>query len=284
MKVRVSWYDEKQKPFLNELDETVFEPWDVGFNNKSDLLELDLFRQLLLDDPFEGPDDLWGIFSWKFLRKSGVPYDYLMSELFKAQRKEVDAIVLNPAISNNALFANGLEQGIACGHGGFKTIFPKLELEPIMKSLLPVETFCMSSYIVAKRAFWQDLVKFLDLYLDIADRLAQGDSNFKQVYYGSAGYHRNRSFDHRPFMVERLVQLFLNARSYNVHYIHPTDNWLAGKFGDKAEFIARLYHMKRFAQNNGLLLKEWMRERHPIVSDWPKLTEYFHLDDPKIEM
>lgn len=284
LKIRVSWYDESQKPFLDELDDKVFEPWDVSFNAKSDLLELDLFRKLLDENPFETEDDLVGVFSWKFLRKSGVPYDHLMAEIAKARRKEVDAIVLNPAIANNALFANGLEQGIACGHGGFKVVFPKLELGQITKSLLPVDTFCMSSYIIANRAFWRDLVRFLDVYLDIADRLAKTDEEFKKVYFASAGYHRNRKFDHRPFMVERLVQLFLNTRMYNVHYLHPTEEWLGNKFGDKAEIVDKLYHLKRVSLNNSLLLKEWMQVRHPIVSDWPKLTEFFHLDDPKIEM
>ncbi|WP_338185476.1 hypothetical protein [Thalassospira tepidiphila] len=269
---------------MNELDDKVFEPWDVSFNAKSDLLELDLFRKLLEENPFETPDDLVGVFSWKFLKKSGVPYEYLMAEIAKARRKEVDAIVLNPVIASNALFANGLEQGVVSGHRGFNVIFPKLELAPVMKSLLPVDTFCMSSYVVAKRSFWRDLVRFLDLYLGIAERIAKADEEFKKVYFGSAGYYRNPKLDHRPFLVERLVQLFLNTRIYNVHYLHPTEEWLSGKFGDKAETVDRLYHLKRVAQNNSLLLKEWMQARHPIVSTPSRLSEFIHRDDPKIEL
>lgn len=284
LKIRVSWYDDSQKPFLDELDEKVFEPWDVRFNAKSDLLELDLFRKLLEENPFETENDLVGVFSWKFLKKSGIPYEHLMAEIAKARRKEVDAIVLNPVIASNALFANGLEQGVASGHRGFNVIFPKLELGQVMKSLLPVDTFCMSSYIVAKRSFWRDLVRFLDLYLDIAERLAKTDEEFRKVYFGSAGYYRNPKLDHRPFLVERLVQLFLNTRIYNVHYLHPTEEWLNNKFGDKAETVDRLYHLKRVAQNNSLLLKEWMQARHSIVSDPSRLSEFVHMDDPKIEL
>lgn len=284
VKVFIAYYDPSQEVHFSEVVSDIFLPWDVTFNKSSSLLELDLFRFILDSDDIWNEGDLVGVVSWKFLKKSQIPIDLLLNSIEKLRFSQKNALVINPAIANNALFANGFEQGAAVGHTYMSQLAQEMGFEKYVSALLSCKSFCASSYIIADKSFWEDLVFFLDKALSIGQQIAVNNANFSQRFYGSAGYHRNKNLDYQPFLVERFVQIFLESATKSYLHIPPNKTWFIQKFGqDIGQVLYNLYKLKEFASSNKFIFDQWQDLRRKILSDADLTSKILHLDDREIE-
>lgn len=280
VRVHVAYYRAEQREGLDSLESRLFKPWDVRFNLGSRLLEFDLFKVLLEKSPAHRK--YWGVFSWKFLRKSGFEPQYVARQIDRGVRNGADVIVLNPAVASNALFRNVFEQGQTCGHAFMTTVAKATGLEKFVDTLMRHDTFAMSSYVVGTRGFWTEYVNFVEAYLEGAQELVDRSPTFDRIFLGSAGYWRDPSFDYRPFMVERLLQVFLHLRRPKVHYIEPDDALFERKFREGAGLIRELYRLKKASASGTKFLREWESARSQVLKDRQALFAIFHLDDPEM--
>ena len=258
-------------------------PWDVSFNLGNPLLEYGLFVKLL--DTWNDTIHYKGIWSWKALRKSRVDLNYLSSQIDIGVRQAHEAIIFNPAIGNNAVFENMWAQAIAVGHPGFEKLMTKLSLSHLVRKILPVSSFAACSYIIGTRSFWSDYLDYIDASLNSFDELAENDSEFDALYFGSAGYHRDPELDYRPFIIERLLQMYLVSRQIDYYYIPPTHEWFVTKFGSLGDELFELYKLKQKAFDDDRAAKLWRERRDrfcPFESD--TFFDILCMDDPEIDL
>lgn len=278
VRVHVAYYRPDQLGSVGIVDPELFVPWNVEFNRGSRLLEFDLFKVLL--DKAPSHRQYWGVFSWKFLGKSGMEADDVTRHIRAGVKAGSDVILLNPAVASNALFRNVFEQGQVCGHAHMEMVARATGLAPFVETLMRHDTFAMSSYVVGTRAFWHEYVDFAQAYLDGAEELVSRSPTFSSIFMGSAGYWRDPSFDYRPFMVERLLQVFLHLRRLKVRYMEPDEQLFRRKFGDEADALLRVYRLKQQATKSPQKASQWEAERQQWLTDRARLFRVFHLDDP----
>ena len=284
VRINVAYYSASQLPLVEAVasSNSMYVPWDISFNYGNPLVEYGLFRSLV--DHWDDRFDYEGIYSWKFAKKSGVDLGYLHQEIKYGIQTGYDAIILNPAIANNALFENMWSQAIAVGHPNFDQLLIKIGMENLRRELLPVNTFSASSYIIGNYRFWVGFLQFVDDSLDEFESLAEMDSEFEELYFGSAGYHRDIEMDYRPFIIERLLQLFLFNYD-NYHFIAPTPEWFESKFGIDGSNLSTLYELKKNVGSGVTSAREWKEFRdlyYPIGSE--AFFDVLKLDDPEIQL
>jgi len=278
VRIHVAHYRADQLDFVGKVDPALFVPWSEEFNRKSRLLEFDLFKVLLERSPSHRR--YWGVFSWKFLGKSGMDPAEVTRQIRAGVKAGADVIVLNPAVASNALFRNVFEQGQVCGHVHMETVAKATGLGSFVDTLMRHDTFAMSSYVVGTRSFWREYVDFAQAYLDGAQELVSRSESFRSIFMGSAGYWRDTSFDYRPFMLERLLQVFLHLRRLKVRYLEPDEALFRRKFGDEADALLRVYRLKQQATKSPQKASQWEAERQQWITDRARLFRVFHLDDP----
>jgi hypothetical protein len=280
VRILVSHYEAGQLALCKSLDPRVFTPWNVEFNRSSRLLEFDLFREMVREWP-QHVSHL-GLFSWKFLRKSGLDQDLILHQIHEGVEQADEAIILNPAISSNAVFKNVFEQGQVSGHASMAEIASRMGLQAYAAELLPHDTFAMCSYVVGTRRFWREYMGFLQACLNEATSRAFHDRQFASMYHGSAGYFRNPYLDYRPFFVERLLQVFLSRTHLQYRYIEPDARAFQQKFLHHSDQVQDLYRLKQSAKVDSAARSRWFETRQALMARPGWLTTVLAADDPEI--
>lgn len=271
MKVYQIYYKPEQLPAL----EKGFVPLDNTTNPHPQFQEWYLWDQQYQQCCDEGLD-YWGFVSWKFRDKSNLSSEQFLD--WVTANPGYDVYLLNPAIANEAVFANGWEQGdmwhpglsdIAndfLTHAGYK--------DPDVRSiLLDRRRMGFATYFVANRKFW-------DGYIDLSRKifgLAETDPGFNQRVFaeGGSGYNLNKSLSNFPFLNERLVGTYMDLHELNVLPYQHTDTTLHAKYQPYIDEIRALSDLKVAINdyNNDSLYNVWVTYRNSLLQRHPEILQ-----------
>lgn len=279
VKVFQSFIGEHQKSFLSP----GASPWDAAHNGAESAREYELFRSIQRDDP-EARVAPWGLVSWKFQHKCGVPLD-AFSAFAEAQLNHgFDCAFINPMIGAEALYQNVWEQGAHTGHKGMDrlAIYLASRLGGAITAPMGRDSFAFCNYFVATPAFWQAYFAFVDSAIGMLEAQVQAATEVGAIYGGSAHYARDRTVSMRPFVIERLFSCFVQGSTFRcAAYPFGMEHYRA-KFGAQlGTFLRRLSDLKRegIAAQDRQLLQRWESIRLNILTK-PYRGVVFNLDDP----
>ena len=124
--------------------------------------------------------------SWKFDHKSPIGLGEFHDFCRTAFVNGADCAFINPMIGNEAVYANGWEQGIHCAHTGIEKVayFLEEQLGIGVASVCDVNTFAFSNYFIANERFWKRYFNFIDQALELLDIEAERGSEVGQIYTG----------------------------------------------------------------------------------------------------
>lgn len=191
--------------------------------------------------------DRWGFVSWKFRDKMGISGQVALD--FIDANPGHDVYLFNPAILNEAVWANGWEQG-DYWHPGLADIADEflqrtntVDSDYLVKEMMLDRTrMGFATYFVATRKFW-------DGYMDLSRKiftLAEQDPEFNQKVFGEggSGYNLNKSLPMFPFLNERLVGTFMDLNDLDVCTYTHTANTLPEKYKPYIAEISALSDLK----------------------------------------
>ena len=217
------YYREDQLPHLDK----DFIPYNNLENLKPHLCEWYIW-----DKEYENSKqqhEYWGHISWKFGEKTG-----LTGKQFKdwiEANTGYDLYFVNPCIVNEAVFTNSWIQGDNC-HPGISDIansfYNRIGYKDMnVKSyILDHNRTMYANYLVGNDNFWSKFLEFTRKLFTEAEK----DAGFHQAVFGAglAGYARNRDLPMFPFLIERLVPLFIELEKIpTLSYKYTTDTALA---------------------------------------------------------
>lgn len=234
------YYKQEQ---IAKLD-SAFTPYDNTANPNPDLNEWLVWDKQYTDSAKTGLD-YWGFVSWKYKDKMGLTGQQTLDYI--AANPGYDVYLFNPAIINEAVFANGWEQGDFY-HPGLSDIaddfLTKVGYEDLdVKNVLLDRTrMSFATYFVANRKFW-------DGYMELSRKIfteAEKDAGFKERVFaeGGSGYNLNRSLSNFPFLNERLVGTYMELNGLTVLPYRHTLNTLPEKYKPYIETINALSDLK----------------------------------------
>lgn len=283
MKIYQAYMDAHQRTFVR--DGAV--PFDASANCAPGTREYELFKQLHADTTGRGPDEPWGLVSWKFEHKAPVSFPFFRDFCRAALEDGADCVFLNPMIGNEAVYANGWEQGIHCGHLGIEKIAYFLNERTGLRITAPSDTgtFAFCNYFVARPHFWEGYIAFVDRALALLDAEAIAGSEVGQIYNGSGHYERDTGATMRVFVIERLFSSYLLQQDTCrvVGYTPAADDY-DRKFGVRlGELLWNLSRVKRRALETGdaAIYRQWDRQRNALLSGW-HINIIWNLDDPMV--
>lgn len=271
MKVYQIYYKNEQVPLL----EKGFVPLDNTTNPHPQFQEWYLWDQQYQKCCDEGLD-YWGFVSWKFRDKSNLSSDQFLDWI--NANPGYDVYLLNPAIANEAVFANGWEQG-DMWHPGLSDIandfltYAGYEDTDVRSMLLDRRRMGFATYFVANRKFW-------DGYIDLSRKiftLAEKDPEFNQRVFaeGGSGYNLNKSLSNFPFLNERLVGTYMDLHELNVLPYQHTDATLHAKYQPYIDEIRALSDLKVAINDydNDSLYNAWVTYRNSLLQRHPEILQ-----------
>ena len=207
MKIYQAYMDVEQRAFV--CDGAI--PFDASANCAPGTREYELFKQLHADPANRDGNEPWGLVSWKFEHKAPVGFRDFHAFCRSAFEAGADCAFINPMIGNEAVYANGWEQGIHCAHTGIEKIayFLEQNMGIQVATVCDTSTFAFCNYFVANRRFWDAYFAFIDRALALLDAAAEAGTEVGQIYSGSGQYERDASAAMRIFVIERLFSAFL---------------------------------------------------------------------------
>lgn len=212
IKVFQIYYQQQQ---LNTLDPT-FLPYDNTSNPNPALREWYIMEDLYTQQ-HDLQADYWGAVSWRFQEKTGITGKEFVD--FVKANPGYDVYFVNPAIINEAVFANSWEQGdihhpnISSIANTFLTKIGYTDVD--VKSIVMDRTYAMySNYFVASCEFWDRYVKFVRKIFTCAEE----DAEFKHQVFaaGLSNYSRDANLSNFSFLVERLTSTFIEMENIKV--------------------------------------------------------------------
>lgn len=235
------------KPEQKEQMDSSFVPYDNTNNPQPQIQEWYIWNEYYksIEAGAEEAPDYWGFFSWRFNEKTNLTGQQVQEWI--DANPGYDVYLINPAIVNEAVFANGWEQGDYYHPGlsdsandflaraGYKDI-------DVTSMLMDRTRMGFATYIVASRNFWQN---YMDLSRKIFDEAGR-DAEFKHHVFGEglSGYSRDNTLPMFPFLNERLVGTYMELGNYKVlPYIH-SDNTIASKYAPVISDVRALSDLK----------------------------------------
>jgi len=202
----------------------------------------------------------------------------------EAQRAGFDCYAYNPMLANAAIFLSAWDQGIATGHVGMDKIFDYLAATgyPVGEPQGP-DTFFFCNYFVANDRFWRGYFSYCEAILYALEQEAAAGRQAGLAYIGHGNYARDKNTSMRPFVIERLLGLYIaSARTsgLKVAGFVPQAEDFARKFGDRmGSALFDLWSKKNdgIAGEGASRFETWKEARFAIASQ-PILA--LHADDP----
>lgn len=261
-------------------------PFDISFNTSAGTREYELFKTLYDHHKAIALDDtaFWGLVSSKFELKAATPFSSFLAAANEARDAGFDGYAYNPMIANAAMYANVWEQGIATGHTGLDKIF-----EFLLSSGYPAgqpqghRTFFFCNYICGNDRFWRGYFNYCERILGLLDEDGAAGRPAGLAYRGGASYSRDANAGMRPFVIERLLGLYLQsavADGLRIATFNPTAADFDRKFGARMGGVFyRLFSQKDEAieRQDPTLFQAWRQARN-VVASQPALA--IHADDP----
>lgn len=214
----------------------------------------------------------WGYVSWKFKQKSNLDGDRVMNWI--SANPGYDAYLLNPCIVNEALFANGWEQG-DIHHPGISDIgnkfFSKMGYGEVdCKNLLLDRTrMLFANYVVGSRQFWELFMKFTRALFTEADL----DPVFKEEVFGEgrSNYAHDKSLPNFTFLIERFIPTFLELEGLTSICYPYTADTLDPKYTPYAGTLSALSNLKVLINQyeDDALYDIWNHFRHDFLQKNP---------------
>lgn len=239
MKIFQIYYKDEQKPNLDP----AFTPWDNKNNPRPDLQEWYIWDQMYQQCCEQGLDH-WGFVSWKFKDKSNLSGEQFVNWI--NANPGHDVYFVNPAILNEAVFANGWEQGdvhhpnlSAMGNRFLQATGYDVEAQNV---LLDRTKIMWANYWVGSRKFWDGYMAFTRKLFDVMEQ----DVWLKEQIMtdGLSNYNLNKNLPNFPFVIERLISTYIdleNIDAVNFEYsIDTAHEKYRQYFGD----IAALSNLK----------------------------------------
>ncbi|MGR9372352.1 glycosyltransferase family 1 protein [Rhizobium leguminosarum] len=261
-------------------------PLDISFNTQATTREYELF--LILHQHHEaiglGDDVFWGLLSSKFEMKSVTSFPSFVTEAEKARAEGADAYLYNPLIGHAAIYSNVWEHSLLGGHPGMDPIF--LHIQALGHPIAPPQdktAFMFCNYFCGNRKFWSGYFAFCERILESLEREALAGSPAGTAYAGVAHYSRDANAKMRPFVIERLLGLYVQqaaASGMKIAAFVPTVADFEWKFGVR---LGRMLHglfaaKEAFLQSRDqALLTSWQEGRQPLIKQ-PHLI--WGADDP----
>ncbi|MFP3545846.1 glycosyltransferase [Rhizobium sp. SIMBA_035] len=261
-------------------------PFDISFNTQSTTREYELFRILHEHHLQAGlqADVFWGLLSSKFETKSVSSLQSFISEARKARAGGADAYVYNPLIGHAAVYSNVWEHAMMGGHPGMEPVFG--HLKEMGYPIAPPQgrtSFFFCNYFVGNQKFWSGYFAFCEHILQALEQEAARGTPAGRAYSGTANYSRDGNAAMRPFVIERLLGLYIPhavASGMKVSAFVPSAEDFEWKFGARTgQLLHSLYGRKEaFLQTRDpAKLELWQEGRMPIVKQ-PQLI--WTGDDP----
>ncbi|WP_086999468.1 hypothetical protein [Rhizobium sullae] len=261
-------------------------PLDISFNTQTSTREYELFRivQQHHDAIGLGDDMFWGLLSSKFEMKSVTSFPSFVTEAEKARAEGADAYVYNPLIGHAAIYSNVWEHSLLGGHPGMEPIF--LHLQKLGYPIAPPQdktVFVFCNYFCGNRKFWSGYFAFCERILESLEDEARLGTPAGTAYAGVAHYSRDANAKMRPFVIERLLGLYVQqaaASGLKIAAFVPTVADFEWKFGAR---LGRMLHglfaaKEAFLQSRDqALLTAWQEGRQPLIKQ-PHLI--WGADDP----
>lgn len=232
------------KPELAEHLDPAFTPLDNTANLRPELREWHVWdkhhESVLAEDL-----DHWGFVSWKFKEKINLTGQQALN--FINDNPGYDVYLFNPCIVNEAVFANGWEQG-DLHHPNISDIgnefLKKLGYTDVNVSsmLLDRNTTVFATYVVGNRNFW---TKFMDFSRKIFTE-ADKDPVFHQRVFGTglSNYAYDKSAPNFAFLIERLVPTFIELEEIKAIGFKHTEETLPEKYQPFVNDIMALSDLK----------------------------------------
>lgn len=259
---------------------------DISFNTDAASREYELFAHLRARHADEGFDSaaFWGLVSTKFEVKSVSSFADFVAQAGIAQAQGADAYLYNPLIGCASIYANVWEQAMLGGHPGMEPIFMHLN-EKGYGAALPQagNRFFFCNYMCGNQKFWDGYFQFCETILAMLEDEAGRGTTVGRTYAGQANYSRDKNALMRPFVIERLLGLYLQsplAQGLNVRTYIPTQADFEWKFGARmGRLLHHLYELKQIfvATRDQGAIREWQEARQPLVKQ-PQLI--WQMDDP----
>lgn len=261
-------------------------PLDISFNTQASTREYELFR--ILHHHHEaiglGDDVFWGLLSSKFEMKSVTSFPSFVTEAQSARAEGADAYLYNPLIGHAAIYSNVWEHSLLGGHPGMEPIF--LHIQKLGHPIAPPQdktAFMFCNYFCGNRKFWSGYFAFCERILESLENEARLGTAAGTAYAGAAHYSRDANANMRPFVIERLLGLYVQeaaASGLKITAFVPTVADFEWKFGVR---LGRMLHSlfaakEAFLQSRDqALLTSWQEGRQPLIKQ-PHLI--WGADDP----
>jgi len=260
-------------------------PLDIAFNKGGTSREYELFQLLHAHHKTIGlgDDAFWGSVSWKFELKAPTPFSDFLAEAEAAHRFGFDCYAYNPLIGNFSIYANVWEQG-RVGHGNMRPI-----IDYMLQRGLPLgqpqglSSFFFCNYVCGNERFWSSYFSFCENILGDLEEHARRGTPVGIAYAGSANYGRSPELTMRPFVIERLLGLFLQSavpQGLKLAVYTPTKEHFDDKFGSRLANSFYPLYLKKIAMaetRTKEAFDDWNKARLSVFES-PMLA--CHADDP----
>ncbi len=194
-----AYYQQEQ---LTHLDST-FTPYDNTANSEPHLRELPMWRKLL--EQHKDSDLHWGLLSWRWLQKTGVPPIKFKEWILANEGYDVYHIDPFAHLANE--FPNLWVQG-NIWHPGMlefaRILFPKIGIDtPVEQYRYLPEDFGTCNYFIGNSKFWTSYLGFIDLCLKLCDE----DERLSNYIYKEGREYNGHFIPYFSFVIERLFSV-----------------------------------------------------------------------------
>ena len=232
------------KPEQEEHLDPAFVPYNNTANPHPELREWYLWDKEYVNCLREGLD-LWGFVSWKFKEKTGLDGQQFVD--FIDANPGYDVYFVNPALINEAVFANSWEQGdlhhpdiSEIGNSFFKKI--GYENVSVKEVVLDRNITMFANYIVGTKHFWDKFIEFSNKLFTEGKK----DPDFQKLVFGEglSNYAGDPSLPNFTFLIERLIPTFIELEQLKSIPFGYTPETLPEKYLPYADELAALSNLK----------------------------------------
>ena len=196
------FYDDASKAALDP----GFLPLDNSRNERPDWREYHPIRQFLLGRSLEN-EAYYGFFSPRFASKTGLTSAQVKS--FVVANEGVEVVLFCPQFDQSAFYLNVFEQG-EVPHSGLIQASQELAkaagIDVNLKTLVnDSSNTIFANYFVARRTFWTEWLRVVELHYERAEALPAGTSSLTR----STSHRFTYEVELKVFIMERLATLIL---------------------------------------------------------------------------
>jgi hypothetical protein len=204
MKIFQAYYKPEQ---ISHLD-SEFTPFDNTANPVINFHEYYIYKRIYEQAQLTN-EDLWGHFSWQWKRKLESVKAHQIIDIINSN-PGADVYTFHPYPWECATAWNVWEQGQWC-HPNILMLAERILMDmniPIRVLHRPMGSrdYLCCNYFVGNKKFWDQLLAFLDLFVDRCENLS---GSYLTMLNESAGYEENPNLNYRGFLCERMISTFL---------------------------------------------------------------------------